>query len=160
MCVVFTQQKNGFRRLCWRWMKSHAAVDELVVARLHPLAGQRASVLDLLLADAAPARVLLRVVLVRRAAAQHAARAVALLELLEAVLRRVVRVLRVLLGVQVVQVAEELVEAVHRREELVAVAEVVLAELAGRVAVVLQELGDRRVLGLQPDRRARGAPPC
>ena len=25
MWVVFTQQKNGFRRLCWRWMKSLAA---------------------------------------------------------------------------------------------------------------------------------------
>jgi hypothetical protein len=25
MCVVFTQQKNGLRRLCWRWMKSQAA---------------------------------------------------------------------------------------------------------------------------------------
>ena len=47
---------------------------------------------------------------------------------------RVVRVLRLLLGVQVVEVAEELVEAVGGRQELVLVAEVVLAELAGGVA--------------------------
>ena len=60
---MFTQQKNGFRRLCWRWMKSHAAVDELVVAGLHALPRQRARVLDPLLADPAPARVLFRVVL-------------------------------------------------------------------------------------------------
>jgi hypothetical protein len=69
------------------------------------------------------------------------------------VLLRVVRVLRVLLGVQVVEVAEELVEAVDGRQELVPVAEVILAELPRRVAVVLQELGDRRILGPQPDRR-------
>jgi hypothetical protein len=42
--------------------------------------------------------------------------------------------LRLLLGVEVVEVAEELVEAVHGRQELVAVAQVVLAELAGGVA--------------------------
>jgi hypothetical protein len=59
--------------------------------------------------------VLLRVVLVRRAAFEGPTRAEALLELLESVLARVVRVLRGLLGVQVVQVPEELVEAVHRR---------------------------------------------
>jgi hypothetical protein len=40
-------------------------------------------------------------------------------------------VLRLLLGVEVVQVAEELVEAVVGGQVLVAVAQVVLAELAG-----------------------------
>jgi hypothetical protein len=53
----------------------------------------------------------------------------------------------------VVEVAEELVEAMHGWQELVAVAEVVLAELAGGVAERLQELGDCRVPRLQPDRR-------
>jgi hypothetical protein len=53
----------------------------------------------------------------------------------------------------VVQVAEELVEAVQGRQVLVSVAEVVLAELAGRVAERLEQLGDGRVLGLQADRR-------
>jgi hypothetical protein len=51
----------------------------------------------------------------------------------------------------VVEVAEELVEAVHGRQELVEVAQVVLAELAGRVAQGLQQLRDGRVLGAQPD---------
>ena len=60
------------------------------------------------------------------------------------------RVLRLLLGVQVVEVAEELVEAVRRRQVLVAVAEVVLAELAGGVAERLQQLGDRRIVVVQP----------
>ena len=96
-----------------------------------------------------------RIVLVRRAALQHSARAEAVVEVLEAVLRRVVRILGLLLGVQVVEVSEELVEAVDGREELVAVAEVVLPELPGRVAVVLQELGDGGILGLEPDRRPR-----
>ena len=86
-----------------------------------------------------------RVVLVGRPAVQHAARAEPLLELRE-VLRRVVGVLRLLLGVEVIEVAEELVEAVHGRQELVAVAEVVLAELAGGVAERLEQLGDGRVL--------------
>ena len=40
------------------------------------------------------------------------------------------RPLRLLLGVQVIEVAEELVEAMIGRQELVLVAEVVLAELA------------------------------
>jgi hypothetical protein len=46
--------------------------------------------------------------------------------------------LRLLFGVQVVEVAEELVEPVVGRQELVLVTEVVLAELAGGVAERLQ----------------------
>jgi hypothetical protein len=121
------------------------AVDEvqpvlqhLVVDRLHPLAGQRPGVLDPLAADAAPARLLGRVVLVGRPAVQHPAWPEPLPEVREVGRRRVVRRLRVLLGVQVIQVAEKLVEAVHRREELVAVAKVVLAELPGRIAQRLE----------------------
>ena len=44
---------------------------------------------------------------------------------------------RLLFRVEVVEVAEELVEAVVGRQVLIAVAEVVIAELAGRVALVL-----------------------
>jgi hypothetical protein len=50
---------------------------------------------------------------------------------------RVVLVLGLLLGVEVVEIAEELVEAVVGGQVLVAVAEVVLAELAGGVALAL-----------------------
>ena len=60
---------------------------------------------------------------------------------------RVVPVRRVLHRVQVVEVAEELVEAVHGRQEPVQVAEMVLAELPGRIAHRLEHLrdGDRLV---------------
>jgi hypothetical protein len=74
----------------------------------------------------------------------HAARPEALPELRAL---RVVGVLRLLLGVQVVEVAEELVEAVVRRQELVLVAEVVLAELSGGIAERLQDLRDARIRG-------------
>ena len=70
---------------------------------------------------------------------------------------RVVGVLRLFLGVEVVEVAEELVEAVVRRQHLVAVAEMVLAELAGHVALRLEQAGDGRVLDLHALRRARQA---
>ena len=63
----------------------------------------------------------------------------------------IVVVLGLLLGVEVVQVAEELVEPVHGGQELVEVAEVVLAELAGGVPERLEQFGDRRVLWLQTD---------
>ena len=65
-------------------------------------------------------------------AMEHAPRPVLLLEL--GVLG-VVIALRLLFGVQVVEIAEEFVEAVHGRQVLVVVAQVVLAELAGRVAL-------------------------
>ncbi len=118
-----------------------ALVDELervfgrlVVHRFHALLRQGAGVLDLLAALAVGPGV------------QHAARAEALLEL--GVLR-VIRVFGLFLGIEVIEVAEELVEAVHRGQELVLVPEVVLAELTGRVAQRLEQLGDRRVLLLQ-----------
>ena len=51
--------------------------------------------------------------------------------------------LGLLLGVEVVEVAEELVEPVVGRQMLVVIAEMVLAELAGRVALGLHDIGDR-----------------
>ena len=130
------------------------AGEELLVHGLHALARDRTGVLDRLLADTPEARIDRRVIDVRGLAAQRAARAEALLELR---FLRVLRVLRLLLGVEVVEVAEELVEPVHRRQVLVAVAEVVLAELAGHVAVVLQQVGDGRVLRPQAEFGARQA---
>ena len=62
----------------------------------------------------------------------HATRAIFLLEL--RVLRIVVG-LRLFLCIQVVEIAEELIESVHGRQVRVAVAQVVLAELAGGVAL-------------------------
>ena len=68
---------------------------------------------------------------------------------------RVSRMAMVFHRVEVIEVAEELVEAVHRRQELVQVAQVVLAELPGGVAHRLQRGGDRRRLRRHADRRAR-----
>ena len=82
-----------------------------------------------------------------------------LAEVGELLLGRVVVELRLLLGVEVVEVAEELVEPVGGRQELVAVTEVVLAELPGGVAERLQRGRDRRVLGPQADVGARHARP-
>ena len=80
---------------------------------------------------------------------EHVARADLVLELW-----RVGGVRRVLHRVEVVEVAEELVEAVDGRQVLVAVAEVVLAELPGGVALRLERRGDRRSLGRHADLRA------
>jgi hypothetical protein len=134
-----------------------AVLEDLVVDGLHPLLGQRAGVLDPLPADPAPAGLVGVVVVLGGPAVQHPAGPEPLPEVGEVLGGRVVGRLRVLLGVQVVEVAEELVEAVHGRQVLVLVAEVVLAELTGGIAQRLEQLGDGRVLGLQPDRRRRDA---
>ena len=66
----------------------------------------------------------------------------------------VVLVLELFLGVEVVERAEELVEPMRRRQGLVGVAEVVLAELRGHVALLLEQFGDRHVTCLQSFLRA------
>ena len=58
-------------------------------------------------------------------------------------------------GVEVVEIAPELVEAVRGRQRVGVVAQVVLAELAGVVAEVAQEPGERRRAGPQVGRAAR-----
>src|SRR5262249_44795702 len=116
----------------------------------------RTGVLDPLPADAPPARLLSRVVGVGGPGVDDAARR-------ERPHRRelvqvgVVGVFWILLGVEVVEVSIELVEAVYGRQEAVEVAEVVLAELTGGVAERLEQLGDRGILGLEADGRARHA---
>ncbi len=57
---------------------------------------------------------------------------------------RVVFRFRLLLRVEVVQVPKELVETVHRRQVVVAVAQMVLAKLTRLVALVLERRGDGR----------------
>ena len=126
----------------------------LVVDGLHPLLGQRPGVLDALLADASVLGLLGRIVGVGRPRADHAPRQQLVVQRRKVVLVGVVGALGLFFGVEVVEVAEELVEAVRRREIDVAITEVVLAELAGRVAVRLEQLGDRRVLRRQTGRGA------
>ena len=128
--------------------------DELVVAGLHALLGERARVLDLLLANLAPARLDGLVVLVGGPGMDHAARTEVLPEFR---VLRVVGHLRLFLGIQVIEVAVEFVESVVGRQHEVQVAEVVLAELAGRVALLLQERRNRHDLFGHADWRGRNA---
>jgi len=104
-----------------------------------------------LFADLAEPRIDRQVVLIRGLAIQDPARAV---PRPEGRVFRVVRQLRLFLGVEVVQVAVEFVEAVDGRQELVPVAEVVLAELPGGVAERLEQPGDRRIFLTDAQRRA------
>jgi hypothetical protein len=123
---------------------------ELFVHGFHARLAQRARVLDHLRADATERRILGGVVGVGRLAAQHAARPESFQE---PEIFRIVRILGFLLGVEVIQVAEEFVEAVHRRQMFVAIAEVVLAELTGGVAILLHHVG--WIFRSQSQRRAR-----
>ena len=103
--------------------------DDLVVDRLHALLGERAGVLDATVG----------------VAVDHTARTESFTEVREILLVRVVTQLGLFFGIEVVQVAEELVEAVVRRQELVAISEVVLAELCGGVTLRFEGASDRRV---------------
>ena len=58
MRVGLSQMKNGLPSLFALSMNLNVVVEDLVVDRLHALGIERAGVLDLLLADLAPARLL------------------------------------------------------------------------------------------------------
>ena len=85
--------------------------------------------------------------LIRGPAVEHVPRADLVLEF-----GGIVRMGGILHRVQVVQVAEELIEAVDRRQELVQVAQMILAELSGGVAHASQRRGDRRRLRRHAER--------
>jgi hypothetical protein len=105
-----------------------------------------ASVLDLLPSDAAKPGILGRVIRIRRVGVKNAARAILVEEIGILGGLRVVRVLRLLLGVEVVEIAKELVEAMHGGQKFVAIAEVILAELAGGIAERFKQISKCRVL--------------
>ena len=121
-------------------------VADFVVHGFHPLGIKRAGILDPLFADLAPAWVHGGVVHVGRIRMEHVARTDRVQQLL-----RVTRVRGIFHCVEVIEVTEELVEAVHRRQEFILVAKMVLAELAGRVAHPLQRSGNRHRLRGYPD---------
>lgn len=73
------------------------------------------------------------------------ARSESLAEVREVFFRRIVGIFWFFLCVQVVQIAEEFIKAVVGRQELVAVPEVVLAELSSYVALGLECSGDRGI---------------
>ena len=86
-----------------------------------------------------------------REAVQHAARSELLGEIRKLLGIRIVFALRLFLCIQVVEVSEELVEAVHGRQEFVPIAEVILPKLAADVALWLEEFGDGRVFCLEAE---------
>ena len=90
MCVKFTHTKNGLSSLSTRPDEILGLLRELVVASQHPLLVERPGVLDLLLADLAPARLHGRVVDVGREAVDDAARPDRLEKLAEFLLWEVV----------------------------------------------------------------------
>ena len=142
MRLGLNQTKNGFLSRFARSMKSIVALEEFLVDRLHALLGERSGVLAFLLAPCAEAGIVAWRVGRSRDAFHHAART----ELrLECWILRIVRMFRFIFGIQMIEVAEEFVEAVHRRQEFVAVAEMVLAELPGRIALRLEQFGDGRI---------------
>src|SRR6202035_1817573 len=57
----------------------------------------------------------------------------------------IIRQLGLFLGVEMIEIAEELIEAVHGRQRLVAIADMVLAELPCRIAEVLEQAADRGI---------------
>ena len=139
MWVELNHTKNGVSASCWRRMKSIAA------------SRNSSSQVSIRFFVSGPVSSIRCVPSPFGPGVDHAARPEPLAEVRELLVGRIVGLLGLLLGVEVVEVAEELVEPVRRRQELVAVAEVVLAELAGRVPLRLERGRDRRVLGAQPD---------
>ena len=157
MCirVELNQTKNGFLSLLARSMKSSEASrnSSSTVSMRFLVSGPVSS--HFCLPHGAEARVVAGRLGRGRDALQHAARTEIGAEVRILGGLRVVGVLRLFLGVEVIEVAEELVEAVHGRQELVAVAEMVLAELAGHIALRLEQFGERRVLVRQAFLRRR-----
>src|SRR5260370_6772372 len=122
------------------------ALGDFLVHRFHALPYERAGIFALLLAPLAKPHIYGGIVLIRRETVEYAARTE---HRLDSRIFRIVAVLRLFLRVQVVKVAEELVEAVNRRDKLIAVAEVVFAELAGNVTESLEQLPEGHLLLLQ-----------
>jgi hypothetical protein len=107
-----------------------------------------------LFADFAPARIDGGIVDIAGQAVQQIARA----DLVEQI-RRIVAVEWVLHRIEVIEVAPKFVEAVHGRQVLVAIAEMIFAKLPGGVTHRLQGRRDGRRLRRHADRGA-GLPNC
>ncbi len=144
--------KGRLARLVLPLNEVHGPGSDVIVDGFHPLPGERTRVGAHLLADPAEARVHGRVVFVGGLAIHHATGA-ELGQELRAL--RIIGEFRLFFGVEVVQVSVELVKAVHGGQVLVSIAEVVFAELAGRIALGFQKRCNGRVFLLQSHRGAR-----
>src|SRR6185369_4397765 len=67
----------------------------------------------------------------------------------------IIGILRFLFRIQVIEISKEFVEAVHRRQKFIAVAEMVFAKLTGNVSKWFQNISNCRVFGLKSESRAR-----
>ena len=77
---------------------------------------------------------------------------------------RIELLLRLLFGIEVIEIAEELVEPMHCRKELVGIPQMILSELAAGIAERFQQFGERGVFVAQaflsagqPDLKQSGA---
>src|SRR5690606_28396883 len=98
-----------------------------------------------------------RIFLVGRTGMDDTAWAIVLAEVREVLFWEVVVHLRLFLGIEMIEIAEELIEAVIGRQHVIKVAEMVLAELAGGIALVLQGPSYSECLFGHADGRARDA---
>src|SRR5882724_4242990 len=105
-------------------------VANLIIDGLHPFWIKRTGIFDLLFTDLAPARHHSGVVRGCSPGVDHVAWPNHVQQIL-----RIVRMRRVFHRVEVIKISEELVEAVDGRQELIQIAEMVLAELAGSIAL-------------------------
>ena len=103
---------------------------DFVVDGFHALFRQRPGILDFLAALAVGPAV------------EHTSRPELLLELR---VLWIIGVFGLLFRIQVIEIAEELVEAMHRRQELILVAEMVFSELTRGVTERLEKFGDRGI---------------
>src|SRR5262249_4993487 len=94
----------------------HRVAENFVVNRLHALRTEFSCVFDLLLADLSPTWLNRGVIHVRRPTMDHVAGSYRL-----SCCGRIVGMARVLHRVQMIEIAEELIEAMHGRQELVEV---------------------------------------
>src|SRR6476619_5035702 len=122
---------------------------ELVVAGFHALLGERSVIIDLLPHNFSETRIDRRIVLIGRVAAQNPARSEPLAEVRKILFTRVVGQFRLFFRIEVIQIAEELIESVDRRQVLVAVTQMVLAELSGRIASTFKKFRNGWVLRLK-----------
>ena len=149
VCHVHPDEE-GSARLVLALDEIRARPRGLVVDRFHALLGQRPGVLDALLARGPVPVVHLARIFLGGPGMDDAPGKQRRAQQGRFLGGRVIRILRFLLRVQVIQIPEEFVESVGRRQILVQIAEVILAELPGRVAERFEQLGDRRILLLQP----------
>ena len=140
--------------------KIFGGCDCFIVNSFHALFCKVAGVLDFLFPDLAKAWVHRAIILVSCPGVQHSAGAKSLeerLTIFQHHITGIIFVFRLLFGVEVVEIAEELVEAVDRRQVLVAVALVVFAKLASGVALAFENSRHGHVSLLPAFLRARQA---